>query len=84
MNGFEFQTAKVKTNNEIVITALDPLIHPSCYENCWMPGSSPDITPRSRGALRPSYAANIPPSQSEGAGNAERPQPRVVCRKHAR
>jgi hypothetical protein len=41
------------------------------------------ISPR----IRASFVSNIPPSESEGAGNAgrpERPQPRVVCSKHAR
>jgi hypothetical protein len=45
----------------------------------------PDATLRSRGTMRPSFAQNLPPG--EGVGNAGcplHPQPRVVCRKHAR
>src|SRR5439155_4233842 len=39
-----------------------------------------DVTPRSRGAMRPSFCKNHPPLKSEGAGNAGRlmrPQSRV-------
>jgi hypothetical protein len=39
-----------------------------------------DMSPHPRGAIRPSFANNLPPSSSEGAGNAGRPmrpQPRV-------
>jgi hypothetical protein len=28
MNGFEFQTAGLKTDSEVVITGLDPVIYP--------------------------------------------------------
>jgi hypothetical protein len=44
---------------------------------------SPDTPLRSRGAVRPRCAKNLPPK--EGAGNAGRPvhpQPRVQSRKH--
>jgi hypothetical protein len=49
-----------------------------------VPMPPPDVHPRSRGAMCPSFAKNIRPEITEGAGNAGRsmrPQPRVQNKK---
>jgi hypothetical protein len=59
----------------IVITGLDPVIHllreicflrKICYEDRWMPGSSPGMTSHSRGAKHPRFANDIPLSHGRG------------------